>query len=54
MIFEEKKEAEKIFQFLGFNFNLDDIIIISVLLTLYSENFQSTYIFFILIMLLFS
>lgn len=54
MIFENQKETEKIFQFLGLNFKFDDIIIISILLTLYNENLQNSYIFFVLLALFFS
>ena len=54
MITEFKKETEFLFQFLGINFNLDDIIIISILFILYSEKMQNTYIFITLAILLVS
>jgi hypothetical protein len=54
MIYDNKKETELKLQFLGINFNFDDILILFVLYLLYSENVQNNFLFIILFLLLVS
>lgn len=54
MIIDNKKETDFLFQFLGYKIMIDDLIILFFLYSLYTEGFENTYIFFILILLLFN
>ena len=54
MIFQNKKETELNFQFLGIQLKFDDLLILFVLYILYSEHMENNPLFFILFLLLVS
>ena len=47
-----KKETDALFQFLGFNIKIDDLIILFLLYTLYLEHLENSPLFVILLLLI--
>ena len=52
MFDNNKKETDTLFQFLGFNIKIDDLIIMFLLYTLYSERLENLSLFVVLLLLL--
>ena len=52
MFDNNKKETDTLFQCLGFNIKIDDLIIMFFLYTLYSERLENSSLFVVLLLLL--